>query len=129
MRNIKLLLIALGLFFVVGASALRKTTELTSNEPVAIKSSQMVDDSLNINIGNTSARSYIRRGNKFYADSLYEKAGIEYKRALTVEPTSIEALYNYGNALLMRQKGEEALKQWVPRDRRWRKHSLGACGA
>lgn len=125
MRSIKLLLIALGLFFVVGASALRKTTELTSNKSVAIKSSQMVDDSLNINIGNTSARSYIRRGNKFYADSLYEKAGIEYKRALTVEPTSIEALYNYGNALLMRQKGEEALKQYSNATNLIKKNELG----
>lgn len=125
MRSIKLLLIVLGLCFVVGASALRNTTELTSNEPVVIKSSQMVDDSLNINIGNTSARSYIRRGNKLYADSLYEKAGIEYKRALTVEPTSIEALYNYGNALLMRQKGEEALKQYSNATNLIKKNELG----
>lgn len=112
MRSIKLLLIALGLCFVAEAFALRKTTEFTSNDPVAKKSSQMQDDSLNISIGNSSARSYIRRGNRLYTDSLYEKAGVEYKRALAVEPTSVEALYNYGNALLMRQKGEEALKQY-----------------
>lgn len=112
MRSIKLLLIAWGLFFVIGgASALRKTTALTSNDVAEIKSYQSINDSLNINIGN-SARNYIRRGNKLYADSLYEKAGIEYKRALTVDPTSVEALYNYGNTLLMRQKGEEALKQY-----------------
>lgn len=57
-------------------------------------------------------RDFVRRGNKLYADSLYTKAEVEYRRALDVNPQSVEATYNLGNALLMQQKGEEALKMY-----------------
>lgn len=57
-------------------------------------------------------RDFIRRGNGLYADSLYVKAEVEYRRAIDVNPKSVEATYNLGNALLMQQKVEEALKQF-----------------
>lgn len=57
-------------------------------------------------------RDFVRRGNKLYADSLYTKAEVEYRRALDVNPQSVEATYNLGNTLLMQQKGEEALKMY-----------------
>ena len=36
-------------------------------------------------------RDFVRRGNKLYADSLFVKAEVEYRRALDVNPQSMEA--------------------------------------
>lgn len=44
-------------------------------------------------------QDYIRSGNKFYADSLFEKAEVEYRKALEINSASTDALYNLGNAL------------------------------
>ena len=57
-------------------------------------------------------RDFVRRGNKLYADSLFVKAEVEYRRALDVNPQSMEAMYNLGKALLAQQKAEEAMKQY-----------------
>lgn len=57
-------------------------------------------------------RDFVRRGNKLYADSLFVKAEVEYRRALDVNPQSMEAMYNLGNSLLAQQKAEEAMKQY-----------------
>ena len=59
-----------------------------------------------------SERDHIRRGNKLYNDSLFVKAEVEYRKALDANPKSTEALYNLGNALLMQQKAQEAMKQY-----------------
>ena len=65
---------------------------------------------------------HIRRGNKFYADSLYEKAEIEYRKALELNPQSVDAMYNLGNALFYQipqsqekaqEKGQEAMQQYA----------------
>jgi tetratricopeptide (TPR) repeat protein len=61
---------------------------------------------------------YIRSGNKFYADSLYEKADIEYRKALEINPKSTDAMYNLGNALFnqipqSQEKGKEAMEQYA----------------
>jgi len=61
---------------------------------------------------------HIRNGNKLYADSLFEKAEIEYRKALELNPTSVDAMYNLGNALFSQaaksgEKGNEALKQYA----------------
>lgn len=60
---------------------------------------------------------YIRNGNKLYIDSLFEKAEIEYRKALELNPKSVDAMYNLGNALFCQavnsqEKGNEALKQY-----------------
>lgn len=57
-------------------------------------------------------RDFVRRGNKLYADSLFVKSEVEYRRALDVNPQSMEAMYNLGNSLLAQQKAEEAMKQY-----------------
>ena len=54
-------------------------------------------------------RDFVRRGNKLYADSLFVKAEVEYRRALDVNPQSMEAMYNLGNS---QRKAEEAMKQY-----------------
>ena len=61
---------------------------------------------------------HIRRGNKYYADSLFEKAEIEYRKALELNPYSNDAMYNLGNALFnqipqSQEKGKEALSQYT----------------
>lgn len=65
---------------------------------------------------------YIRKGNHLYADSLYEKAEIEYRKALEVNPESVDAMYNLGNALFYQipqsqekaqEKGQEAMQQYA----------------
>ena len=61
---------------------------------------------------------HIRRGCKFYTDSLFEKAEIEFRKALEVNPKSIDAMYNLGNALFnqipqSQEKGKEAMEQYV----------------
>ena len=58
-------------------------------------------------------RDFVRRGNQLYQDSLFVKAEVEYRRALDVNPKSVEAMYNLGNALLMQQKAQEAMEQYV----------------
>mgnify|MGYP002446233763 CR=1 FL=1 len=57
-------------------------------------------------------RDHIRRGNKLYNDSLFVKAEVEYRKALDANPSSTEAMYNLGNALLMQQKAQDAMKQY-----------------
>ena len=61
---------------------------------------------------------HIRKGNKFYADSLFEKAEVEYRKALELNPQSVDAIYNLGNALFnqipqSQDKGKEALEQYT----------------
>jgi tetratricopeptide (TPR) repeat protein len=61
---------------------------------------------------------YIRKGNKLYADSLFEKAEVEYRKALDVNPMSVDAMYNLGNALFNQipqseDKGKEAMSQYT----------------
>jgi tetratricopeptide (TPR) repeat protein len=57
-------------------------------------------------------RDYLRSGNRLYADSLFVKAEVEYRKALDVNPKSADAMYNLGNALLMQQKADDAMKQY-----------------
>jgi tetratricopeptide (TPR) repeat protein len=57
-------------------------------------------------------RDYLRSGNRLYRDSLFVKAEVDYRKALDLNPKSSVAMYNLGNALLMQQKGDEAMKQY-----------------
>ena len=62
-------------------------------------------------------QDYIRSGNKLYADSLFEKAEVEYRKALEIDPASTDALYNLGNALFNQinqtpAKAGESLEQY-----------------
>ena len=57
-------------------------------------------------------RDYLRSGNKLYADSLFVKAEVDYRKALDVNPKSTDAMFNLANALLMQQKAKEAMEQF-----------------
>ena len=58
-------------------------------------------------------RDFLRSGNKLYKDSLFVKAEVDYRKALELNPKSADAMYNLGNALLMQQKGKEAMEQFT----------------
>mgnify|MGYP003296349253 CR=1 FL=1 len=63
-------------------------------------------------------KDYIRSGNRHYADSLFEKAEVDYRKALELNPSSADALYNLGNALFLQAekipaKASEALQQYI----------------
>lgn len=65
-----------------------------------------------------SYREHLRSGNKFYADSLYDKAEVEYRKAVEMDPNGSEALYNLGNALLRQEKAQEAMDQFTMAEKR-----------
>lgn len=78
-----------------------------------------IGGSLSVSAQKMTENDHIRRGNKLYADSLYEKAEIEYRKALEVNPESTDAMFNLGNALFnqvsqqSQEKGKEALELYV----------------
>ena len=65
-----------------------------------------------------SERDHIRKGYKLYADSLFEKAEVEFRKALEINPKNTDAMYNLGNALFnqvaqSQEKGKEAMEQYA----------------
>ena len=57
-------------------------------------------------------RDYIRRGNLFMRDSVYDKAQVEYQKAIEQDNTNPISHYNLGNALLYQNKAEDAMKEY-----------------
>lgn len=57
-------------------------------------------------------RTYIRKGNHAFRDSVYDKAYVNYKKALGVNPQSAISLYNMGNVLSQQKKFNEAMKSY-----------------
>lgn len=63
-------------------------------------------------------REHLRSGNKLYVDSLYEKAEVEYRKALEFNPEGGDALYNLGNALLYQNKAQDAMEHFMMAEKR-----------
>ncbi len=57
-----------------------------------------------------NARDYVRKGNRFFRDSVYDKAQVQYQKAYERDSASTHVLYNLSNAML-RNNGE--LKETV----------------
>ena len=57
-------------------------------------------------------RDYIRRGNRLMRDSVYDKAQVEYQKAIEKDNTNPISHYNLGNALLYQNKAEDAMKEY-----------------
>lgn len=55
-------------------------------------------------------RQNIRKGNNLFQDQKYDKAEIEYRKAIEVAPKDIEANYDLANTLYRTERGEEAGK-------------------
>ena len=57
-------------------------------------------------------RDYIRRGNRLMRDSVFDKAQVEYQKAIERDNTNPISHYNLGNALLYQNKAEDAMKEY-----------------
>lgn len=58
-------------------------------------------------------RDLIRRGNRFFKDSVYVDAEVNYRKALEVNPKSTISMFNLGNTLALQNKLQEAMEQYV----------------
>ena len=58
-------------------------------------------------------RDYIRKGNRFFNDSVFVDAEVNYRKALEANPKSTVSMYNLGNTLSKQQKFKEAMEQYV----------------
>lgn len=59
-----------------------------------------------------SDRSFVRKGNSMFEDSLFIKAEENYLKAVDLNPELLEGYYNLGNAYTAQQKPNEAVEQY-----------------
>ncbi len=59
-----------------------------------------------------SDRSFVRKGNRMFQDSLFIKAEENYLKAVDMNPSLYEGNYNLGNAYTAQQKPNEAVEQY-----------------
>lgn len=57
-----------------------------------------------------NVRDYIRRGNRQYRDSVYDKSQVQYQKGFEKDSNSVEVTYNLGNALLRQGQPKEAMR-------------------
>lgn len=58
-------------------------------------------------------RDFIRKGNRFFNDSVFVDAEVNYRKALETNPKSTVSMYNLGNALFQQKKSKDAMEQYV----------------
>ena len=58
-------------------------------------------------------RDFIRKGNRFFKDSVYVDAEVNYRKALETNPQSTVSMFNLGNTLAQQNKLQEAMEQYV----------------
>ena len=64
-------------------------------------------------VAQKAERDYIRKGNRFFNDSVFVDAEVNYRKALEVNPNSAVSMYNLGNTLSQQQKAKEAVEQYT----------------
>ena len=57
-----------------------------------------------------NVRDYIRRGNRQYRDSIYDKAQVQYQKGFEKDSNCVEINYNLANSLLMQGQPKEAMR-------------------
>lgn len=55
-------------------------------------------------------REHIRSGNQLYREKKFSAAEVEYRKAVALNASNPQALYNLGCAMMMQNKGSEAVK-------------------
>ena len=60
----------------------------------------------------TADRKFLREGNRVYRLQQYDKAEVQYRKALSANPGNPQALYNLGCALMMQNKDSLATVQF-----------------
>ena len=58
-------------------------------------------------------RDFISKGNRFFKDSVYVDAEVNYRKALEANPQSTVSMFNLGNTLTQQNKLQEAMEQYV----------------
>lgn len=59
-----------------------------------------------------SDRAFVRQGNRLYRQQVFDKAEVEYRKALSKNASNPQALYNLGCALMMQNKDSAAIVQY-----------------
>ena len=72
----------------------------------------MILSTIGVSAQEKSERDHLRMGNRLYNDSLYDKAEVEYRKALEKNPRYPQAQYNLGNSLIMQGKPKEAMQAY-----------------
>ncbi len=57
-----------------------------------------------------SYRDYIRRGNRLFRDSVFDKAQVEYQKGYQRDSNSVQVLYDLSTSLLYQDQAEDAMK-------------------
>lgn len=57
-------------------------------------------------------RQFVRNGNKHFSKQQYDKAEVQYRKAVSKNPSNPQALYNLGCALMMQNKDSAAIVQY-----------------
>jgi len=57
-------------------------------------------------------RYYVRHGNRFYRDSLFAKAQVDYQKAIEKDASNPTAHYNLGNAFLAQGQPKDAMENY-----------------
>lgn len=57
-------------------------------------------------------RQLVRDGNRFFTKGQYDKAEVQYRKAVEKNPSNPQALYNLGCALMMQNKDSAAIVQY-----------------
>ncbi len=66
--------------------------------------------SIGMSVQAQSHRDYVRRGNRLFRDSLYEKAQVEYQKAFQKDSTDVPVQYNLANTQLRQGAPKEAMR-------------------
>ena len=61
-------------------------------------------------------RDFIRKGNRFFNDSVYVNAEVNYRKALEVNPQSTVSMFNLGNTLAQQNKEQQQPPQPQKKD-------------
>lgn len=63
-----------------------------------------------VTIEGQNVRDYIRRGNRQYRDSIYDKAQVQYQKGFEKDSNCVEVNYNLANSLLVQGQPKEAMR-------------------
>ena len=62
------------------------------------------------NIFAQNVRDYIRRGNRQYRDSIYDKAQVQYQKGFEKDSNNVQVCYNLANSLLQQGQPKDAMR-------------------
>lgn len=104
------LLIALLLLIIDVLLLERKTHLLKSLKSFGRASMLLLLLFLSVGLQAQNHRDYVRRGNRFFRDSIYDKAQVEYQKGFQKDSLDVPVQYNLANTLLRQSQPKEAMR-------------------